>query len=73
MGGRHQLCLQVRSRFLGDGLDDFTAAVKACGFQQQGADSSNKMFVVLDFVKAGEAASEDVQWPQLKPCLYKHR
>ena len=66
-------CLQVRSRFSEDGLESFSAAVEATGFQQRHQDSSNKMFVVLEFVRIGEAGGQDVQWPELLPCLYKHR
>lgn len=66
-------CQQVRSRFAGDGFDPFIAALKACGFQHHTTDSSNKMFVVFEFTKKGQRQPEDAVWPELKPCLYKHR
>ena len=65
--------MQVRSRFAEDDFNPFIAALKACGLQHQSTDSSNKMFVVFVFIKAGQKESEDAVWPELKPCLYKHR
>ena len=74
---------EVRSRFAAAGQDagtlgrqndfaGFLAALKAQGFQVMQQDASNTMFVVFVAKKAGQPARQ-VQWPSLKPCLYKRR
>lgn len=73
---------EVRSRFAKadqdagqgrqDDFVDFLAALKSQGFQVTQQDASNTMFVVFVAKKAGQQARQ-VQWPPLKPCLYKRR
>lgn len=66
--------VQVRSRFTGDTLANFCKAMQSIGFQKKAEDSSNLMFVVLEFVKAGQGMGHcRTDWPQLKACVYKHR
>ena len=66
--------MQVRSRFTGNSLERFSSALEALGFRLESEDTSNKMFVVLAFAKTGAVAdAAEAPWPELKPCLYKHR
>ena len=73
---------EVRSRFAKADVEstqgrqndfaEFVAALKAQGFQVTQQDASNKMFVVFVAKKAQQTGSK-IQWPVLKPCLYKRR
>ena len=66
--------MQVRSRFTGDTLGRFCEAMQSIGFHKKAEDSSNLMFVVLEFVKAPQSLGHArTDWPQLKACVYKHR
>ena len=69
---------EVRSRFVksNGGSDVFASFVEA--LKQQGLvvtqqDSSNKMFVVFEAKKVVHRCDVAVQWPELKPCVYKRR
>lgn len=69
---------EVRSRFVqgSGGIDVFAPFVEA--LKQQGLtvtqhDSSNKMFVVFKAKKVADKCVVAIQWPELKPCLYKRR
>lgn len=69
---------EVRSRFVeGNGGRDvfskFIEALKQQGLTVTQQDSSNKMFVVFEAKKVAEKCDVTVQWPELKPCLYKRR
>ena len=69
---------EVRSRFVqgGDGIDvfaPFVEALKEQGLSITQYDSPNKMFVVFKAKKVADKCVVDIQWPELKPCLYKRR
>ena len=77
---------EVRSRFADDSNNEeqtgksanvfgkFRTALKNLGFQVTEQDISNKMFVVFVAQKVKDRkASVAVQWPHLKPCIYKRR
>ncbi|ONK58789.1 uncharacterized protein A4U43_C09F16660 [Asparagus officinalis] len=72
------LIAEVRSRFDpnngGADPEKFTIAVKNLGFSLVSKDFTNKMFVLFYFKKK-EAASKvkNIEWPELKPCIYKRR
>lgn len=75
-------CGQVRSRFSegsgeGEDLGPFLRALQLLGFSKKSVDTSNSHFVIFELQKAclsGEAgSSEQLDWPSLKPCLYKKR
>ena len=51
----------------------FVAALKKLGLHVTRQDSSNKMFVVFEARKVADRKSGAVQWPELKPCMYKRR
>ncbi|KAK4754874.1 hypothetical protein SAY87_008631 [Trapa incisa] len=55
--------------------DRFIKAVLELGFKSEAKDYSNKMFVLLYFKKKDKSSSKmrEIQWPELKPCLYKRR
>lgn len=69
--------LQVRSRFAlpeeNVGLKRFVAAVRSLGFESKKMDQSNRMFVVMEFLKKRGTTRQGVEWPPLKPCEYKRR
>ncbi|XP_038889651.1 ribosomal RNA-processing protein 8 [Benincasa hispida] len=73
------LISEVKSRFdpSNGGADPkkFIKAVCELGFISALKDFSNKMFILLYFKKKDDKTSEgkDIDWPQLKPCLYKRR
>ncbi|GMY22574.1 ribosomal RNA-processing protein 8 isoform X2 [Fagus crenata] len=54
---------------------EFLKAVSELGFTSVLKDYSNKMFVLLYFKKKDKQKSEmkEIEWPELKPCLYKRR
>ena len=69
---------EVRSRFIkstgsSDAFSTFVEALKQQGLYVTQQDSSNKMFVVFEAKKAADRCDVTVQWPDLKPCLYKRR
>ncbi|KAK4783233.1 hypothetical protein SAY86_007607 [Trapa natans] len=55
--------------------DRFIKAVCELGFKSEVKDYSNKMFVLLYFKKKEKSSSmkREIQWPELKACLYKRR
>lgn len=73
------LIAEVKSRFDSNtgGADPkkFTKAVCDLGFTSVTKDFSNKMFILFYFKKKEEQNSKkkDIDWPELKPCLYKRR
>ncbi|PON36639.1 Methyltransferase-related [Parasponia andersonii] len=74
------LIAEVKSRFdpKTGGADPikFIKAVCELGFSSVSKDFSNKMFILLYFKKKEEQNSnrgKDIEWPELKPCLYKRR
>ncbi|XP_068303300.1 ribosomal RNA-processing protein 8 isoform X2 [Pyrus communis] len=73
------LIAEVKSRFdsTTGGADPktFTKAVCDLGFTSVSKDFSNKMFMLFYFKKKEEQDSKkkDIEWPELKPCLYKRR
>lgn len=73
------LISEVKSRFDpsngGADPEKFIKAICELGFVSALKDFSNKMFILLYFKKKDEKTSEgkDIDWPQLKPCLYKRR
>jgi ribosomal RNA-processing protein 8 len=54
---------------------EFSKAICDLGFTSELIDFSNKMFILLYFKKKEKANSKvkGIEWPQLKPCLYKRR
>lgn len=71
---------EVRSRFVPHGraqeeFGPFLAGLQHIGFSVVSEDLSNKMFVVWVLRKVQEARGplESVEWPALKPCMYKRR
>ncbi|CAK9308855.1 unnamed protein product [Citrullus colocynthis] len=73
------LISEVKSRFDpsngGADPEKFIKAICELGFVSALKDFSNKMFILLYFKKKDEktSAGKDIDWPQLKPCLYKRR
>ncbi|XP_062105658.1 ribosomal RNA-processing protein 8 isoform X2 [Humulus lupulus] len=76
------LIAEVKSRFdpTSGGADpnNFTKAICELGFSSVSKDFSNKMFILFYFKKKEELNSKkkkkkDIEWPELKPCLYKRR
>jgi hypothetical protein len=74
--------LQVRSRFAGEGgegesFGPFLKALQGLGFSKKNVDTSNSHFVIFELQKAKSGAKtgsvEALQWPSLKPCVYKKR
>ncbi|KAK9820076.1 hypothetical protein WJX72_005839 [[Myrmecia] bisecta] len=52
----------------------FVAALERLGFKLKRRDMANKMFAVFELQKSRERkGQEQIQWPELKPCLYKRR
>ncbi|XP_008784309.2 ribosomal RNA-processing protein 8 [Phoenix dactylifera] len=72
------LIAEVQSRFdPGNGgadPDKFCEAINKLGFSLVSKDSTNKMFLLFYFKKK-EKISEvrNIEWPELKPCIYKRR
>ena len=68
---------EVRSRFdeQNGGIERFVEAVRDMGFEHKHTDRHNKMFVLIDFVKAkkGAAKIKHADGTLLKPCIYKRR
>lgn len=72
------LIAEVRSRFdpNNGGADPvkFSEAVKNLGFNLVSKDFTNKMFVLFYFKKKECASNvKNIEWPELKPCIYKRR
>ncbi|KAF5197714.1 Ribosomal rna-processing protein [Thalictrum thalictroides] len=73
------LIAEVKSRFdpNSGGADPnrFMKAVCELGFTSVSKDFSNKMFLLFFFKKRVKKASgkKEIEWPELKPCLYKRR
>ncbi|XVF16335.1 hypothetical protein REPUB_Repub10bG0022600 [Reevesia pubescens] len=73
------LIAEVKSRFdPNNGEADpnrFSKAVCEMGFTSALKDFSNKMFVLLYFKKKEKQSSKgrEIEWPELKPCIYKRR
>ncbi|KAJ4729307.1 Ribosomal RNA-processing protein 8 [Melia azedarach] len=73
------LIAEVKSRFDpntgGAGPNEFSKAVCDLGFVPVSKDFSNKMFILLYFKKKEKqnSKSKEIEWPELKPCLYKRR
>ncbi|XP_059643015.1 ribosomal RNA-processing protein 8 isoform X2 [Cornus florida] len=73
------LIAEVKSRFDpntgGADPDRFSKAVCELGFTSVSTDLSNKMFILLYFQKKEKQnlKRKGIEWPELKPCLYKRR
>ncbi|XP_021728517.1 ribosomal RNA-processing protein 8-like [Chenopodium quinoa] len=73
------LIAEVKSRFDPNtgGADPikFSKAICELGFITEKKDSSNKMFILFFFRKKDEQLRDvnEIEWPELKPCLYKRR
>jgi len=72
------LIAEVRSRLDpntgGADPDKFAEAISQLGFSLVSKDMNNKMFVLFYFRKKEKSkVVENIDWPQLKPCLYKRR
>ncbi|KAG2714660.1 hypothetical protein I3760_03G038000 [Carya illinoinensis] len=73
------LIAEVKSRFDPNtgGADPkkFSKAVCELGFTSELKDFSNKMFILLYFKKKDKQNPnrKEIEWPELKPCLYKRR
>ncbi|XP_021766998.1 ribosomal RNA-processing protein 8-like [Chenopodium quinoa] len=73
------LIAEVKSRFDpntgGADPNKFSKAICEIGFITVKKDSSNKMFILFFFRKKDEQLRDvnDIEWPELKPCLYKRR
>ncbi|KAE8818375.1 ribosomal RNA-processing protein 8 [Hordeum vulgare] len=72
------LIAEVRSRLDpntgGADPDKFSEAISQLGFSVVSKDEKNKMFVLFYFRKKEKSkVVENIEWPQLKPCLYKRR
>ncbi|KAL1531604.1 25S rRNA (adenine(645)-N(1))-methyltransferase [Salvia divinorum] len=53
--------------------NDFVKAICELGFASKSKDLSNKMFILFHFQKKEKQKPRDINWPELKPCLYKRR
>ncbi|XP_037447254.1 ribosomal RNA-processing protein 8-like isoform X1 [Triticum dicoccoides] len=72
------LIAEVRSRLDpntgGADPDKFSEAISQLGFNLISKDEKNKMFVLFYFRKKEKSkVAKNIEWPQLKPCLYKRR
>ncbi|CAI9111466.1 OLC1v1011691C1 [Oldenlandia corymbosa var. corymbosa] len=73
------LIAEVKSRFDpnngGADPNKFVRAICQLGFTSVSKDFSNKMFILLFFNKKGKEKQsvDEIEWPELKPCLYKRR
>jgi len=61
---------EVQSRF--GNLKRFMRDLERLGFSLVGKDETNKMFILLDFVKSGRVKNKKIM-VKLAPCLYKKR
>ncbi|EIE25221.1 hypothetical protein COCSUDRAFT_13779 [Coccomyxa subellipsoidea C-169] len=73
---------EVRSRFSegsgeSENFSPFLKALQGLGFSEKSMDTSNSHFVIFELQKASEnkesPSLEQLEWPSLKPCLYKKR
>eukprot|EP00892_Ulva_mutabilis_P006392 jgi/Ulvmu1/4124/UM019_0103.1 len=70
---------EVRSRFVtptakDEDFDPFLQCIQSLGFEMIKHDSKNQMFVVWTFQKLRVGMQpQAIQWPELKPCIYKRR
>lgn len=76
--GGFLLIAEVKSRFdpANDGASpvQFVDALKRLGFVRVSQDDKNKMFIMFTFKKEGEkSGKKPINWPDLKPCVYKKR
>ncbi|KAG0607481.1 hypothetical protein M758_8G032200 [Ceratodon purpureus] len=76
--GGFLLIAEVKSRFdpANDGASptQFVDALKRLGFILVSQDDKNKMFIMFTFKKQGEkSGKKPINWPDLKPCVYKKR
>ncbi|XP_014522880.1 ribosomal RNA-processing protein 8-like isoform X2 [Vigna radiata var. radiata] len=73
------LIAEVKSRFDpntgGADPEKFSNAISELGFKSVKKDFSNKMFILFYFTKKEKQISKrkEIEWPTLKPCLYKRR
>ncbi|XP_054788440.1 ribosomal RNA-processing protein 8 isoform X2 [Prosopis cineraria] len=73
------LIAEVRSRFDpntgGADPEKFSMAISELGFLKVKQDFSNKVFILFYFKKKDKQKSrrKEIEWPVLKPCLYKRR
>ncbi|CAO2829911.1 unnamed protein product [Amaranthus hypochondriacus] len=73
------LIAEVKSRFDPDtgGADPnlFSKSICQLGFTAVTKDFSNKMFILFYFKKKAKERGDlnEIEWPDLKPCLYKRR
>ncbi|KAK7395798.1 hypothetical protein VNO78_16368 [Psophocarpus tetragonolobus] len=72
------LIAEVKSRFDPNtgGADPkkFSNVISELGFNSVKQDFSNKMFILFYFTKKEKQISKkEIEWPMLKPCLYKRR
>nr|DAD30804.1 TPA_asm: hypothetical protein HUJ06_009655 [Nelumbo nucifera] len=72
------LIAEVKSRFDpnngGADPNGFLKAVCELGFNSVSKDFSNKMFVLFFFKKKkASPETKEIEWPELKPCIYKRR
>ncbi|CAJ2669617.1 unnamed protein product [Trifolium pratense] len=74
------LIAEVKSRFDpnngGADPEKFSKAISELGFNSVKRDFSNKMFLLFYFTKKEKHDSKrkkEIEWPSLKPCLYKRR
>lgn len=64
-------------------LKIFTKGIERLGFKMKSKDTSNKMFVLMEFTKVSDSPAsskqdidtldQDASIPKLKPCIYKRR
>ncbi|KAI9298680.1 hypothetical protein K502DRAFT_322652 [Neoconidiobolus thromboides FSU 785] len=63
---------EVISRF--ESIPKFTTFMREFGYKMTFKDESNKMFVLMDFVKLNkDIGTDSIEAPTLKPCIYKRR
>lgn len=73
------LIAEVKSRFDpskgGADSSKFSEAITDLGFTSVSKDFSNKMFILMHFRKKdrGKLKRKEIEWPEIKPCLYKRR
>ncbi|XP_061368754.1 ribosomal RNA-processing protein 8 [Gastrolobium bilobum] len=73
------LIAEVKSRFDpnngGADPEKFSKAISELGFNSVKQDFSNKMFILFYLTKKEKQnyKRKDIEWPMLKPCLYKRR
>jgi ribosomal RNA-processing protein 8 len=69
---------EVKSRFVPEGADKedfepFLRSLQKLGFKVLKQSDGNKMFVVWICKKVKGVVKRAVEWPALKPCIYKRR